>query len=358
MEPTEQIWRLIESQAISEEEGARLLAALEKARTRDRVVEAELARIRRARRRGRAWGVVSVSLFVLAAILLLWTAVLGPGSRPDVAYGPESAERLLGPDLDAAIAGFEADLRQPGSADRYRLLSRAYGMRYERSGDPADRERAAQAAARAERIERRSPMRGATGVFGLVSILVVVAIVALAVMLMYNSLATRDERVEERWAQVEAQLQRRLDLVPQLVETVRGYAEHERETLVGVTQARARAMGALEATGGTAPRGPEAAQAVDEAQAELGEAIGRLLAVAEQYPDLKASANYVTLQDQLEGTENRIAVERQRYNDAVRVFNSRLRTFPTNVVGGMFSFEPREYFQSRLGAEEPVQVEL
>ena len=198
-------------------------------------------------------------------------------------------------------------------------------------------------------------MQGRSGVFGLLFVLIIITTVAVWIVLMYNGLTQRDERVEERWAQVETVLQRRLDLVPQLVEAVRGYAAHERETLTAVTEARAKALGALQAT---PPSGPQAAQGVTGAQDELSSALGRLLAIAEQYPELQASTNFVTLQSQLEGTENRIAVERQRYNASVRDYNSKLRVFPSNVVGGMFGYEGREYFESASGAEDAVPVDF
>lgn len=201
-------------------------------------------------------------------------------------------------------------------------------------------------------------MRGNASIFGLLFVLVVVTGVVIWIMLLYNGVAKSDERVNERWAQVETVLQRRLDLIPQLVETVKGYAAHERETLLAVIEARAKALGVLQATGGSAPKGRKAVEELNQAQQTIAGAVQRLLALAEQYPDLKASASFLTLQDQLEGTENRISVERQRYNDGVRDYNARVRTFPSNVIAGMFGFESRQYFESKLGAEEPVPVKF
>lgn len=202
-------------------------------------------------------------------------------------------------------------------------------------------------------------MRRNPGLLGLKFVVPVVVIgIAFWIMVIYNGLARRDERVDERWAQVDAMLQRRLDLVPGLVDVVRGYAAHERETLLAVTEARARVLGVLGAAEGAAPGSPETVEELAAAQAQLSGALGRLLAIVESYPDLKASTNFVTLQDQLEGTENRVAVERQRYNDAVRQYNARLRTFPSNLVGGMFGYEPREYDELQLGAEQPIDSVL
>jgi LemA protein len=133
---------------------------------------------------------------------------------------------------------------------------------------------------------------------------------------------------------------------------------HERETLIAVTEARAKALGILQGTSGSAPKSVQTVEELNQAQRDLSSALMKLLALAEQYPDLKASANFITLQDQLEGTENRIAVERQRYNDAVRGYNAHLRVFPSNVIGGMFGYEMREYFESKVGAEEAVAVKF
>ena len=162
--------------------------------------------------------------------------------------------------------------------------------------------------------------------------------------------------VDARWSQVETVLQRRLDLIPNLVETVKGYARHEAETLSSVTEARGRMVSALGGLGGKAPAGSSAIREIQIAQQGLGSALGRLLAVVENYPDLKASQNFIGLQDQLEGTENRIAVERMRYNESVRSLNARLRLFPYNVIGTSFGFEPRAYFESDPGAEKSPGV--
>jgi LemA protein len=143
----------------------------------------------------------------------------------------------------------------------------------------------------------------------------------------YNSLVKMDEGVKAAWAQVENQLQRRYDLIPNLVETVKGYAAHEKEVLLEVTEARAKVGQA---------RSPEEKI---EANNRLSSALGRLLVVVERYPDLKANQNFIRLQDELAGTENRIAVERRRYNEAVRAYNAKIRSFPTNLIASMFGFE-------------------
>lgn len=357
MDSVEKIRRLIEEGRLSPEEGGRLLEAFQSAEARDRVLREELRRARSARGGPRSWFVINLALMIVAFGLLAYAVMIVPGrSAPQADEVVRIGEPVLGQDLDTLIAGLETQLSQPGTAADYRALGEAYEARYQRGGDESDRTRAAQAFARAERLERRTSVKGQPATFGALFILLVATLVVVWVMLMYNSLALRDERVNERWAQVEAQLQRRLDLIPPLVETVKGYAAHERGTLMAVTEARARMLGVLQGTAGEAPRSQGAADEVNQAQEELAGALGRLLALAESYPDLKASTNFVTLQDQLEGTENRIAVERQRYNDAVRGYNSRLRIFPMNVVGGMFGYESRDYFTSRLGAEEPVPV--
>ncbi|MBI4191691.1 MAG: LemA family protein, partial [Betaproteobacteria bacterium] len=310
----EDIRRLIQEGKIPDEEGLRLLEAFEAAEARDRVIQAELRQARTSRHGLHIWTTFSVGLLLVALGWLVIGTVLVPrATQESSAHQAQAARQLLGQDLDLAIDTLERKLRQPGSAMDYWKLGMAYEKRYELSQAAPDRHKAAEALARAERLERRTPMKVNPGVFGLFFVLVIVTAIVVWVMLMYNGLAKSDERVNERWAQVETVLQRRLDLIPQLVESVRGYAAHERQTLIAVTEARARVLGILQGTGGTAPKSAATVEELNQAQQGLSGALKQLLALAEQYPDLKASANFVTLQDQLEGTENRIAVERQRY---------------------------------------------
>jgi len=162
----------------------------------------------------------------------------------------------------------------------------------------------------------------------------------------YNKLVAMDESVKAAWAQVENQLQRRYDLIPNYVETVKGYASHEKEVLTQVTEARSRVGGA-----GTIDEKIEANNA-------LSSALSRLLVVVEQYPDLKANANFIRLQDELAGTENRIAVERRRFNEEVRAFNTQIRSFPTNLIAGLFGFEKAEFFDVPKERQEAPKVKF
>jgi LemA protein len=160
----------------------------------------------------------------------------------------------------------------------------------------------------------------------------------------YNGLVQGDEGVKAAWAQVENQLQRRYDLIPNLVETVKGYAAHERGTLQAVTEARAKVAGAATID-----------QKID-ANRQLSGALSRLLVVVEQYPNLKADQTFIRLQDELAGTENRIAVERRRYNETVLAYNIRLRRFPTVMIAGMFGFHQARLFEAAPGAEQAPKV--
>jgi LemA protein len=168
-----------------------------------------------------------------------------------------------------------------------------------------------------------------------------VLLVAILLVTLYNRLVRLRNRAENAWAQVDVQLRRRYDLIPNLVETVRGYASHERATFEEVTKAR------------TAAQQAQTVQEQAKAENILTEAIGRLFAVAEQYPELRATENFQQLQGQLEETEGKIAVSRQVYNDAVLTYDTALETVPTNIVGNMFSFTAREYFE----VEEPAARE-
>jgi len=160
----------------------------------------------------------------------------------------------------------------------------------------------------------------------------------------YNSLVTENEQVDGAWAQVENVLQRRGDLIPNLVATVQGFADQEQEIFTDVANARSRLAGAVS---------PAEAGA---ANAGLTGALGRLLAISENYPQLRSNENFIRLQDELAGSENRIAVERRRYNDAVRAYNTRVLRFPDNMVAGMFGFSDREYFEADEAAAEVPQV--
>lgn len=186
-------------------------------------------------------------------------------------------------------------------------------------------------------------------------ILAVVGIVLIWAVVGYNGLVSADEAVNTAWSNVENQYQRRADLIPNLVSTVKGYAAHEQETLDAVTEARTRAtqmtISAEELT-------EEKLQEYQAAQGELGTALGRLLAITEAYPDLKANRNFLELQAQLEGTENRISVERRNFNDVAREYNTSIRSFPKNILAGMFGFETRPYFEAAEGAAEVPAVQF
>ena len=188
-----------------------------------------------------------------------------------------------------------------------------------------------------------------------------IAIIGAAVLLVifgvstYNSLVDKDEEVKLKWSNLEAQYQRRADLIPNLVNTVKGYAAHEKETLDAVISARTRAT---QVTVDADNLTPEKLQEFQKAQGEVGSALGRLLAITEAYPELKANQNFLELQAQLEGTENRISVERRNFNDVAKNYNTSIRTFPRNLLAGMFGFEKRPYFEAQEGAEKAPEVQF
>jgi LemA protein len=177
-------------------------------------------------------------------------------------------------------------------------------------------------------------------------VLVLVVLAVLALVLMYNRLVRLRNRVEAAWSQIDVQLKRRYDLIPNLVETVKGYASHERQTLEAVIQARQQAISA---------RGIE-----DQAQAEnmLTQTLRQLFALSEAYPQLKANENFLALQEELTGTESRIAFSRQFYNEQVLSYDNALESFPTNTIGGAFNFEPKPYFEAETASREPVRVDF
>lgn len=186
--------------------------------------------------------------------------------------------------------------------------------------------------------------------------LAVIVLIGFSFIGKYNSLVTLREGVDEKWAQVENVYQRRLDLIPNLVATVKGYAEHEKDTLISVVEARAKAVQTKIDVGALSDQSKF--EAFSKAQDQLSSVLSRLMVVVEKYPDLKANQNFLALQSQLEGTENRISVERKRYNEVVRVYNTMIKRFPTNMMAGMFGFEKVVYFQSAPEASVVPKVEF
>lgn len=172
----------------------------------------------------------------------------------------------------------------------------------------------------------------------------------------YNTLVTMEEQVDNSWAQVENQYQRRADLIPNLVNTVKGYAEFEKSVLTEVTEARSK-VSQMQINADDLSD-PVKFQQFQNAQDELSGALSRLLVTVEAYPDLKANQNFLALQAQLEGTENRIAVERMRFNDAVRAYNTEIRSFPTLITAGVFGFNEKQYFKSKEGSDEVPEVDF
>jgi len=171
----------------------------------------------------------------------------------------------------------------------------------------------------------------------------------------YNGLVSKQEEVNSQWSNVESQYQRRSDLIPNLVATVKGYASHESSTLEGVVAARAKAT---QVTIDPANLTPEKLQEYQAAQGQVSSALGKLLMITENYPDLKANQNFLELQAQLEGTENRISVERNRFNELAKAYNTSIRRFPTNILAGMFGFDKKPYFEAEKGSEKAPEVKF
>ncbi len=185
--------------------------------------------------------------------------------------------------------------------------------------------------------------------------IIIVAVVAIWAVSGYNNMATLDEQVSNEWSNVETQYQRRADLIPNLVSTVKGYAAHEKETLQGVIEARSKATGI---TVNANDLTPEKMAEYQKAQGAVTSALGKLLAIAENYPDLKANQNFLELQAQLEGTENRINVARMKFNDTAKKMNTTIRRFPNNILASLFGFERRAYFEAAEGAAQAPKVEF
>ena len=197
--------------------------------------------------------------------------------------------------------------------------------------------------------------KGCFGLSGLGLIVGVLVLCALIAIPMYNGLVKSQESVESAWANVESSYQRRADLIPSLVETVKGYAKHEQETLEGVIEARANATSIkIDPSNMT----PEKLQQYQAAQGDVTNALSRLIAVSEAYPDLKANENFKDLQTQLEGTENRINKARNDFNEVAKQYNTKRRTFPTSIIASIFGFGDKPYFQAQEGADKAPKVDF
>lgn len=192
------------------------------------------------------------------------------------------------------------------------------------------------------------------GTIALVVLVVLLGFAGCGATSTYNTLVETDERVQTAWSDLETQYQRRADLIPNLVETVKGAADFEQETLQSVTEARAKATSIQVSAEDL--NDPQKLQQFQQAQSALGQSLGRLLAVSENYPQLRATQNFSDLQAQLEGTENRIAVARRDYNNAVRQYNTKVRSFPTVLFAGIMGFDQRTAFEAEAGADEAPDV--
>ena len=188
-----------------------------------------------------------------------------------------------------------------------------------------------------------------------IGLIVVICAIAIWLISSYNGMVKMDEEVSSAWSNVENQYQRRVDLIPNLVNVVKGYASHEKETFEAVVSARSKAT---QVTVDPENLTPEKLQEYQKAQGEVGATLGRLLAITESYPELKANENFKELQAQLEGTENRISVERRNFNEIARTYNSAIRSFPRSIIAGMFGFEKRPYFEAEEGANKAPEVKF
>jgi LemA protein len=180
----------------------------------------------------------------------------------------------------------------------------------------------------------------------LYTVLAIAIVLAVLIIGVYNGLVSLNVKIKEAWSQIDVQLKRRTDLIPNIVETVKGYAAHEKEVFENVTAARSALMSA---------KGPKEAAQADQA---LGGALGRLLAVAEAYPELKAQEGFINLQKELSDTEDKVAYSRQFYNSVVRQFNEKVVVFPSNLIAGLFGFKQQEFFEAEEEAKKPVEVKF
>lgn len=302
--------RMVQNGSLTREQAARLQNSLDRQNERDQAFLGAMIERRAARRRLRFLLGFCLVFFLAGALAAWWLTAISPGES-----------------VAAIVPATESTPSAGG-----RLVDLA-----------------------ALNEERNRTMNPAIKLSGAVFVAIVLALIGALLVWLYNSLIEAREQVNGGWAQVENVYQRRLDLVPLLIDGVKTYVEHERETLTALTEARAEALGMHNIVAGKAPDSEAQVLNIEAAQDKLSTALARLFAVVENYPDLKASRNFLTLQDQIEGTENRIAIERRNFNEFARRYNARLQKFPHNLVAAALGFESKPYFQAQSAALEGLQ---
>jgi len=355
----QRIQRMMSEEKINSRQAELLLSALEESEKKKEKIFQDIS-IHKKKRNKEMWRILGiwclVVLFLAGSFIYLGKReVIGRDTAKALKHFSEASFYLEKENYREAIRYCQKGIDQASRFPLgYSLMGAAYKLLYQQNHDASIKEKAKAAFRKADRLKgslnRRQKMNGVAILFTFILLILILGAISIILLFIYNTLVRREEGVNQTWAQIEAQYQRKLDLVPALLEAVKDYAAHENQTHQAVTQARAKAQGAIESIGGVALSSKEKLKELLQSQGELSLRLGKLFALVEKYPDLKASDNFLTIQKQLEETEDRIATTRGMYNRSVKSYNAFLRSFPGNLAAALFKFEPKAYFEREGGA--------
>ncbi len=353
----QRIKRMLDGGKITSRQAELLLQAFDVSRNRRERIFKEVVIQRKARERGmwKVFGGWCVIIVVLAGGLIFLGK--GEGTSRETSGAQEYFRRasyyLATGDYQNAVQYCRRGTKEaPLFPLGYSLLGASYKLLYTQTQDISMNEKAEKAFKKAEklstRLTRRRNMEAVAIFFTFILLVLILGAITIILLFVYNVLVRKEESVNQAWAQIQVQFQRKLDLIPALLEAVKGYAQHENQTYKDVVHTRSEAQAAIENMEGV-KLSKEKLEKLGQVQGSLRAALSKLFALVENYPDLKASENFLTIQKQLEETENRIARARETYNQSVKSYNTFLKGFPGNLVGALFRFYPRTYFESEGG---------
>ncbi len=361
MDDRERIKKLILEGKINSDQAVLLLNALKESEGRRQKIFGQVLSQKKKREK-RMWGFLSI--WILSAIVFIISIFmytggiqrrLGRDVYRALDYFNQASAYLEKEEYPEAIKYCKKGIEQaPRFSLGYSFLGAVYKLVYEKTKDGSIKEKEIAVFKKAneskENSNRRSKMNTVAILFTFIFLILILGAISIIVLVFYNGLVKREEQTNEAWAQVGTLYQRKIDLIPALLEAVKTYAEHEKQALESVIEARTKAQHVIEDTGGIALSNQEKLKEFLESQSKVALGLGRLFALVEKYPDLKANMHFFTLQQQLEEAEDKIVREREIYNNRVREYNSDIRCFPSNLIAGLFKFEPKEYFKTEINS--------
>lgn len=360
MEDRERIKKLMLEGKINSEQAALLLNALKESEGRRQKIFGQVLSQKKKREK-RMWGFLSI--WALAVLIFISAFIyiggmqskLGRDTYIALDYFNQASAYLEKEEYPDAIKYCKKGIEQaPRFSLGYSFLGATYRLLYEKAKDSSIKEREIVVFKKAnelrENLNRRRQANTITALFTFIFLILIMGAISIIILFLYNGLVKREECVNEAWAQVGILYQRKLDLIPALLQAVKNYAQHEKETLQAAIEARSGAQEVINGIGGIALSNQEKFKEFLESQTKVSLGLWRLFALAENYPDLKANVHFLTLQQQLEEAEDKIVREREIYNNRVREYNSSARYFPSNLIAGLFRFEPKEYFKTEINS--------